>query len=308
MTDINVIIVNYNAGPFLVKAVVSVLAVSRVARVIVVDNASKDSSIEALRSLAVDEPRIICMQNEKNLGFARACNIGIQAATSEYLLFLNPDCNVQAGALEKLIDSIEKSERVGMAGPLLLNPDGKEQAGGRRAVPTPWRSFVRVFGLSKYRNRYPKLFSDFQLHQDPLPARPVEVEAISGSCMMVKREALAQIGCLDEEYFLHCEDLDWCMRFRQRGWEILFVPDARVVHSQGTCSKDRPIFVEWHKHKGMMRFYRKFFHHQYPGALLWLVGAGVWLRFAAVALHHSVRHISFRLAHDRRSMMDNPKE
>jgi len=119
--------------------------------------------MEALRSLAVDELRIICLQNEKNLGFARACNIGIQAArtTGNYLLFLNPDCKVEAAALEKLIDSIEKNKRVGMAGPLLLNPDGKEQAGGRRAVPTPWRSFVRVFGLSKYRDRYPKLFSDF---------------------------------------------------------------------------------------------------------------------------------------------------
>jgi len=289
MVDVHVVIVNFNAGSALAKAVTSVLDVSRVGRVIVIDNASEDMSMETLHAVTAHEPRLVCVQNKFNLGFARACNMGVQAAAADYLLFLNPDCDVQAGALEKLIDSIEKNERVGMAGPLLLNTDGTEQAGGRRMVPTPWRSFVRAFGLSKYRDRYPKLFTDFQLHQEPLPDGPIEVEAISGSCMMVRRDAMLDVGLLDEGYFLHCEDLDWCMRFRQQGWGILFVPDARVTHSQGTCGKDRPLFVEWHKHKGMMRFYRKFFHHQYPGALLWIVGAGVWLRFAAIVLHNSVQ-------------------
>jgi GT2 family glycosyltransferase len=299
MPRVTIIIVNYNAGLSLARAVASVLVVSQVDRVIIVDNASTDQSMEALHTAAFDKPRIVCIQNKDNLGFACACNMGIQAATGDYLLFLNPDCEVQAGALEKLIDAIETNERVGMAGPLLLNPDGKEQAGGRRAVPTPWRSFVRAFGLSKYRDRYPKLFSDFQLQEETLPDGPVEMEAISGSCMLVRRDAIVDVGFLDEGYFMHCEDLDWCMRFRQKGWKIMFVPDARVVHQKGVCSKARPIFVEWHKHKGMIRFYRKFFRQQYPGALLWIVEVGVWFRFSAVALRYSVRSIRSWLADDR---------
>jgi len=174
---------------------------------------------------------------------------------------------------------------------LLLNPDGTEQAGGRRAVPTPWLSFIRAFGLARFRDRYPNLFSDFLLHEQPLPNAPVEVEAISGSCMLVRRSALTDVGNMDDGYFLHCEDLDWCMRFRHKNWKIMFVPDASVVHFQRTCSKTRPIFVEWHKHKGMMRFYGKFFRHQYPGVLFWIVGAGVWLRFSMLAVFHMVQKL-----------------
>jgi hypothetical protein len=77
------------------------------------------------------------------------------------------------------------------------------------------------------------------------------------------------------------------MRFHQRGWQVLFVPGAKIIHQLGACSRARPVFVEWHKHKGMMRFYRKFFHQQYPGALMWLVAAGVWLRFGVIAAYYT---------------------
>ncbi|HQQ35608.1 MAG TPA: glycosyltransferase, partial [Rugosibacter sp.] len=167
--------------------------------------------------------------------------------------------------------------------------DGTEQGGGRRAVPTPWRSFVRAFGLHRFAHRWPKLFYDFHLHKQALPERPIEVEAISGACMLVKRAAVEEVGLWDEGYFLHCEDLDWCMLFRQKGWQILFVPDARIVHALGACSRSRRVFVEWHKHKGMVRFYRKFFRHQYPGALMWLVTLGVWLRFGLAAVYLTAR-------------------
>ena len=101
--------------------------------------------------------------------------------------------------------------------------------------------------------------------------------------MLVKREAIHDFGLMDQGYFLHCEDLDLCMRARAHGWQILFVPDASIVHHKGGCSKERPIFVEWHKHGGMVRFYRKHFRHQYPAGLMELVVVGVWLRFAVIA-------------------------
>ena len=295
MSFLGAIIVNYNAGPLLHQAVQALLCSEAVSKVIIVDNHSKDHSMDEIERIAVLQSRLICIHNKENFGFAKACNIGVEAAGNcEYLLFLNPDCLMASNALETLLAFMKSSPETGMVGPLLLNPDGTEQAGGRRAVPTPWRSFVRAFGLSKLGERWPRLFSDFLLHQQPLPDGPVEVEAISGSCMLVKREALSNVGLLDEGYFMHCEDLDWCMRFRQKGWKIMFVPAARVEHHQGTCSQSRPIFVEWHKHKGMMRFYRKFFRHQYPGVLLWIVGIGVWLRFVAVAVFHSARNFMKR--------------
>ncbi len=122
--------------------------------------------------------------------------------------------------------------------------------------------------------------------------------AISGACMLVKREAVEDVGWWDEEYFLHCEDLDWCMRFRQKGWKILFVPDARIVHAKGACSQEQRLFVEWHKHKGMMRFYRKFFSHQYPSVLMGLVTVGVWLRFGLVAAGVTLRRVGRALGRE----------
>lgn len=284
---LSTIIVNYNAGSLLHKCVDSLLACPLDIEIIVVDNASSDASLDGLQDLS----QVCVIRNPANMGFAAACNIGVQASSAPFLLFLNPDCFFQPGAIAQLLASLQSGDRVGMVGGLLVNEDGTEQGGGRRAVPTPWRSLVRVFGLQRFANRWPKLFYDFHLHKQPLPDSPIEVEAISGACMLVKREVMEDVGLWDEGYFLHCEDLDWCMRFRQKGWKILFVPDARISHALGACSQSRRVFVEWHKHKGMLRFYRKFFRHQYPGVLMGLVVAGVWLRFGLAAVYLTARRV-----------------
>lgn len=281
-----VVIVNYNAGPILTEAVRAMLPCPSVREVIVVDNRSQDGSIEHLESALPGETRLRVIRNSGNLGFAAGCNTAMAFFQSPYQLFINPDCLVDPLSIGEMIGTLELNPDAGMAGPLLVNTDGSEQSGGRRGVPTPWRSFVRAFGLSRFSDRYPRLFSDFLMHKEPLPDRPIDIEAISGACMLVRNRALLEVGPLDAGYFMHCEDLDWCMRFRQRGWKILFVPEARVVHYLGACSRSRPIFVEWHKHKGMMRFYRKFFRHQYPGVLMWLVALGVWLRFGVLVLYY----------------------
>lgn len=282
--SVSVIIVNYNAGALLSSCVASALPQS--AEIIIVDNGSADFSLDAVASTW---PQIKIIKNDKNLGFAAACNIGAVAATSEYFLFLNPDCALAVDAVQMMLEAAESDDRVGMVGGLLIDPDGTEQGGGRRAVPTPWRSLVRATGLSRFADRWPRLFFDFHLHKQPLPPTPIEVEAISGACMLVPRRSMEKIGLWDEAYFLHCEDLDLCMRFRRMDWKVMFVPSAKVVHEKGACSKHRPIFVEWHKHKGMMRFYKKFFRHQYPGGLMMVVAGGVWLRFGLVATYYVAR-------------------
>jgi GT2 family glycosyltransferase len=286
---VSVIIVNYNAGDKLCQCVASVFDSCQGASVIVVDNASTDNSVSLLETRFPDQPRLDILRNERNLGFAIACNMGTRLAEGQNLLYLNPDCRVDKKTIPTLLAVLRSHPDAGMVGGLLLNPDGTEQAGGRRAIPTPWRTLVRVFNLAGLAKRDSRLFSDFNLHRQALPDQPIEVEAISGACMLVRREALAVVGGFDEGYFLHCEDLDWCMRFRQAGWKVLFVPHARVTHYRGTCSRSRPVFVEWHKHRGMMRFYRKHFRHQHPCVLMWLVGAGVWLRFGLLAAYFTVR-------------------
>ena len=287
-SDCDVVIVNYNAGELLSLCVSSALH-QGVGHVIVVDNASHDASLIQLEHDFPSEPRLRVIRNQENLGFAKACNIGVEASSAKYVLFLNPDSTLEDGSLGRMIVVLENDTSFGMVGGMLCNPDGSEQPGGRRVFPTPRRAFMRAFGLSQLGKICPCLFSDFLLHKEPLPAAPSPVEAISGACMLVKRAALEDVGPWDEKYFLHCEDLDLCMRFRQKGWKILFVPDAPVVHQHGICGKSCPIFVEWHKHRGMIRFYRKFFRHQYPGVLMSLVTFGVWLRFGVVAVYYTAQ-------------------
>ena len=289
---VSLIIVNYNACDCIVACVSS--ALSQVDEVIVVDNASNDNSLAKLEAQFSGDRRLKIVRNRENLGFAAGCNIGADHSTGSYLFFLNPDCALAPDSVKHLVRVLDDRQNVGMVGGLLLNPNGTEQPGGRRAVPTPWRSFVRAFGLSRFADRWPRLFFDFNLHEQPLPTHPIEVEAISGACMLVRRAAMQSVGRWDEGYFLHCEDLDFSMTLRGKGWKIMFVPDARIVHDKGGCSRSRPIFVEWHKHRGMMRFYRKFFQHQYPGPLMWLVAFGIWLRFGLVASYHSA---SYALRH-----------
>jgi hypothetical protein len=279
---VSVIVVNYNAGALLTSCLNHVL--HRVRQVIVVDNGSNDSSIDKLPDELARSETLKIIRVNQNRGYSAACNIGLNAATEPFILFLNPDCLLTETSLHQLMNVMTSDEQIGMVGGRLINPDGTEQRGARRSVPTPWRAFVRAFGLHRFADRWPRLFADFNHHGRSLPDAPAVVEAISGAQMLVRKKAIEDVGFWDEGYFLHCEDLDMCMRFRQREWKIVFVPYVSLVHYQGTCSQRRPFFVEWHKHKGMIRFYRKFFHHQYPGLLFWLVTAGVWLRFGAVVV------------------------
>lgn len=286
---ITAIIVNYNAGYGLLDCVASII--DDIGEILVVDNASNDESIVMLQATYAHKSHLRIILNKSNLGFAAACNIGATAAKNTYWLFLNPDCICKPNSIATLYTILINSPKAGMAGGLILNTDGSEQAGGRRLTPTPMRTLVRAFGLQRFAKRWPKLLVDFNLHHHPLPSEPINVEAISGAYMMVKPEAVKSVGLWDEGYFLHCEDLDWCMRFVQAGWDILFIPSSPISHAQGACSKSRPIFVEWHKHKGMTRFYLKFFRNSYSLPLLWVVIITIWVRFALLTLKKTINNI-----------------
>lgn len=269
---ISAVIVNYNAGALLAASAGRVLADPAVAEVWVVDNASRDDSLLALRLAHGGDPRLRILENPANLGFARAANRAIARARGDPILLLNPDNLIESGTLAALAAILERDPRAGMLGCRICNPDGKEQRGGRRRLPTLGRALADFIGL-RGAGRY-------DLSGDALPEGPVPVEAISGSFMLLKRSAVERVGGLDEGYFLHCEDLDWCKRFADAGYRILFAPHVTCTHYQGRCSAGRPWRVEWHKHRGMWRYYRK--HQRGPG--LAVAGLLVWLHLPIAGL------------------------
>ena len=286
----SVIIVNFNGGTLLREAVASALASDIPVEIIVSDNASTDQSIQLLEEQLGDDERLRIILNKHNYGFSRANNIALEHASGEFILFMNPDSVLETDTISRLETVMRERPDAGMVGCRVLNPDGTEQKGCRRRVPTPWRTFVRVLGLSHF-TRSTEWLQGFDMSAEPLPDGPIQVDAISGSLMLVRRSSLEVVGPLDEGYFLHCEDLDWCMRFNQQGHKVLFVPDVTVTHDQGFSSRQRPVRVMWYMHKGMMRFYRKFFLNRYPLPLAIVVAAGVWFRFMLLVLQHYGRRI-----------------
>ncbi len=274
---ITAIIVNYNSGIQLTACVGSLLASDVPVKVVVSDNQSTDDSLARLEAFCGDDERVIIIRNGVNLGFSVGCNIGLTHVTGDYVLFINPDCVVPEDAVGRMQRVMDEHPTAGMAGCMVRNEDGSEQVGCRRYIPTPWRSLMRVLRLDRL---FPdqSLFQTFNMRGEPLPSEPVAVEAISGAFMFVRLSALEKVGPLDEAYFLHCEDLDWCVRFSQENYTILFVPDVTITHLKGG-SRVSSLFVEWHKHKGMTRFYLKFFRRRYSRFVMMAVIFAVHLRY-----------------------------
>ncbi|ADC61024.1 glycosyltransferase family 2 protein [Allochromatium vinosum] len=279
---VSLILVNYNAGPLLTDAVGAALASSVPVEVIVSDNGSRDDSLERLRRTHGRDERLRILENGANLGFAAANNRALPLARAERLLFLNPDCLVAPDTLERLIAILDAHPEVGMIGCLVCDPDGTEQVACRRAIPDPWIALQRLLRLDRLNRSAAGRRLD-QRHQ-PLPTEPVEVEAISGSFMLTTRRALEQVGPLDAGYFLHCEDLDWFVRFQSAGLKILFVPNVSVIHHKGACSTGDPLAVERHKHRGMVRFFRKHQMQRYSRLFGGFVIVGIWVHFGLKAV------------------------
>jgi GT2 family glycosyltransferase len=271
---VTAITVNYNAGPLLQGLVESLAGQAGLVRTVVVDNASTDGSLGFLDAA---HPGVTVVRNPSNRGFGAACNQGAAAASGRYLLFINPDCRMPDGALKRLVSVLESRPEAGMLGPVVLNTDGSEQRGCRRYLPDPKRALMRVLGLHKPDAQ--GRVAGFDLTGTPLPEGPTPVQAISGACLLIRRELFEKLKGWDEDYFLHCEDLDLCMRVQRAGAQVLFVPDVSVSHVQGASSRGRPVFVLWHKHRGMWRYYRKFLRASDPAWLTVLVYFGIHARF-----------------------------
>lgn len=267
----SVIIVSHNSGPLLVECVQHALASTPDIEVIVSDNESDDGSIEALEDLVLSGIRLRVLRNGRNLGFAAANNRALASVSGDYVLFLNPDCLVRPDTVGRMVAALEVHPEAGMAGCLIRSPDGSEEPSDRRALPTPAMLLRQMVGLER-----PGLAV--------LPVSPSPVAAISGAFMLVRRADLDRIGSFDEGYFLHWEDLDLCRRFRDAGREILFVPGVEVLHFKSRSSRRRPLWVEWQKHRGLMRYFRKFHFADWPALLYTPVVLAIAARFLLQAL------------------------
>ncbi|MFA5238857.1 MAG: glycosyltransferase family 2 protein [Phycisphaerae bacterium] len=259
MLDISVIIVSWNAKQHLINCLKSILDTvdGYSQEIIVVDNASFDGSPDAVIS---QFPQVTVIRNKENLGFGRANNIAIRMSKGRYICLVNSDVIVLKDCIKKLITFMDSHQDAGMVGPKILNPDGSLQP-QCRYFPTIWNSLCQVLNLS---GLFPKsaFFSEpFMKHWTYDETRKVDV--LSGCFWLVRREALDEVGLLDEDFFIYGEDVDWCKRFHDAGWDVVFYHSAEAIHFGGASADNAPIRFYLEMHKADLQYWRK--HHSQLG-------------------------------------------
>jgi len=284
--DLSICIVTYQACQLLQESLVSLFENTEMDfEIIVVDNGSTDG-VEKM--LSVEYPTVKLIRNEKNLGFTRPMNQALSQAIGNYLLILNPDTIILPRALENILDFMKNHSNVGICGPKVLNMDGTLQKSCRRGDSRPWAVISYFTGLSAI---FPnsKFFSQYHMNYlDPDQNHPVE--GVSGSCMMISRQLLDQIGYLDEQFFAYQEDADYCLRARAAGWQVYYVPGAQIKHYGGlggSLVKPWRSIIEWHK--AYFLLYRKHFAKDYFFLLNWLYYLAMVLKLLLALLANLVR-------------------
>lgn len=274
-TGIAVIVVSHDSAETLEDCLSRLRAAEGVAEIRLVDNASGDGSLDIAQRHALADPRLRFIANPDNPGFAVACNQGALDTRSPWLAFVNPDCFVQADSLARLRAHAAAIDPA-LVGADLVGEDGARDAAARRRDP----DFAAML-----RNRArAKLGIDIQ------PLLPLQaVDAVSGALLLLPRALFARIGGFDEGYRLHAEDLDLCRRARESGAAVACANDVCVVHVRGVSSRARPLFVEWHKHRGFWRYFTKFEAPRRGLATRAAVFAMIWARFPLAAVRAALR-------------------
>ena len=272
------IIVNYNAGETLQQCVAALLKSNVHTRVTVVDNASSDKSAENLYKQSEGQQGVEFLFNQANLGFAPAVNSVARRTDADWVLILNPDCIIEPETLGHLKSALENDARAALAGPDVRDENGQTQRATFRRFPDPWKSLMAASGLWRLGKWFPA-FHGIEVNVSKLNSGTEKCDAVSGACMLIRCSALQEVGFLDEEYAMHCEDIDLMYRLREHGWHCLFVPQARCIHKQGLSSRSRPTWVHFQKHRGMARFFSKFQAKSTFLPIRMLVYTGIWLRF-----------------------------
>jgi GT2 family glycosyltransferase len=283
LTDLTISIISHKNRDLLLDCIGSIYrtAGGLSTEVIVVDNCSRDGSVEAVRERF---PDVRIIENDHPEGFSANHNKALKAARGEFILILNDDTVLQEGALSAMVGFMRKDSNVGAVGGLLLNPDGTPQYTGK-ARPTLLAAAMISLGLHRLWPENPVTSGYFMRKEGYGEAE--ETESINGAAMMVRRDALSRVGLLDEGFFLFCEDVDWSIRFRQAGYKLFFLPGARITHYRGASTGGRRIV--WIYHKSLFRFYRKHYAKGRFFLVNWLVYLGIFVRLVVFMAYGNVR-------------------
>ena len=245
---LSIVIVSYNVRPYLEQCLQSVQKAIEgiVAEVFVVDNHSDDDSVVTVRD---HYPWVCLIENQENLGFARANNLAIRQALGEYVLLLNPDTVVEDATLSQVLEFMDGHPQAGGAGVMMHNADGSLAPESRRALPTPWVACLKMLGFSK---RY---------YMSHLPwDRPGKIEVISGAFCFLRKKALDEIGLLDEDFFMYGEDIDLSFRLLKSGWENWYLPYS-IIHFKGKSTQKSDYRYVHIFYQAMLSFFRKHYSH-----------------------------------------------
>ncbi|MDR3763329.1 MAG: glycosyltransferase family 2 protein [Acidobacteriota bacterium] len=276
MKDVSIIIVNWNTREFLDACLGSLRASSAALdlEILVVDNASSDGSQEMVR---VKYPEVVLIENRENLGFAKANNIGLRQATGRYLALINSDVTAPAGCLPSIVEYMDRASEVGMLGPKMLTPSGAwGPSSMRRPTLAIWA--VHAFGLAG-------VLPAYSLHMEKFDhERTQPVDVLNGWFWVVRGEAYRQVGGLDERFFMYGEDIDWCHRYADAGWEVVYFAGAEATHYGGGSSKRAPVRFYVEMQRANLQYWQ--LHHGRLSQVAYL---------ALVALHQSFRAAGYSL-------------
>jgi N-acetylglucosaminyl-diphospho-decaprenol L-rhamnosyltransferase len=276
LPDLAIVIVNYKARDLLRDCLRSVQASRGVSPdVYVVDNASADGAAEMMRQ---ECPSVHVLALPENIGYGAANNVGLRAALDQsnppgYLLLLNPDTVLPPDALAQSIDFLEQRPEAGAVGPKLVREDGSLDKACRRGFPTPAVALYhflyldRIFPGSPRFARYNVTYLDSE--------KQAQVDSLVGAFMLIRRQALDQVGLFDESFFMYGEDLDLCFRIRRRGWQIWYYPEVTVLHYKGASSKQNSAKANYEFYRAMLLFHQKHFAARTFFLINWLIVAAI---------------------------------
>lgn len=301
---ISIIIVSWNTARLLENCLDSVLANPPTSpfEIWVIDNASTDHSP---RMVSQKFPQAHLIENRENLGFARANNQAIQRCAGKYILLLNPDTLVKPGALQALVDFLDKTPEAGAAGARILNPDGSLQISSWPR-PTLSRELWRLFHLDSL-----SPYAEYSLTRWETK-QAQEVDLLLGACLLLRKDILDQVGFLDEDYFIYSEEIDLCFRMQRAGWRLFWVPQSEVVHFGGQSTQQAPTEMFLNLYHGKIKYFRK--HHGWLAVQIykWILTIAALSRLALapfVFFEHSTsrqKHITL-VDHYRRLILALPR-
>lgn len=277
---LSVVIVNYNVQHFLDQCLYAVLQAAKniETEVFVVDNNSVDGSNTMVRK---KYPGVQLIENKRNVGFSKANNQAIRVSQGQYILLLNPDTVVQEDTFEKCIGFMDNNHLAGALGVRMIDGKGNFLPESKRAMPSPWVAFYKIFGLARL---FPKSHKFGKYHLTYLPQDKVnEVDILPGAFMLMRKEALDKAGLLDEDFFMYGEDIDLSYRIRLAGYKNYYYPETTIIHYKGESTKKTSVNYVYVFYNAMLIFARKHFTGNHVKWFSLLINMAVYFR-AGIAL------------------------